>query len=85
VRPGSVRPQAMAIYDLVQSQIEEEDLPQQLLDFVSEGEGEELDSIEAPVKLDASFPNTVVIVGLPKVGKEKYDKLMNVLNKLIDK
>ena len=40
---------------------------------------------EAPVKLDDSFPSTIFIAGVPKVSKEKYDKLFNVLSKLINK
>ena len=37
------------------------------------------------MKLDDSFPSTIFIAGVPKVSKEKYDKLFNVLSKLIDK
>jgi len=55
------------------------------MDFMSEGDGEHPDDIEAPNTLDESFPSTVLIANVPKVGKEKYDKLIGVLGKIIDK
>eukprot|EP00931_Biecheleriopsis_adriatica_P057383 TRINITY_DN3402_c0_g1_i2.p1 TRINITY_DN3402_c0_g1~~TRINITY_DN3402_c0_g1_i2.p1 ORF type:complete len:698 (+),score=185.78 TRINITY_DN3402_c0_g1_i2:66-2159(+) len=71
------------VYDLIRDQVDEEGEDDELLDFISEGE--EIDGGEAPVELDESFPSSIVICGIPKVTKEKYDKLMNVLSKLIDK
>lgn len=70
--------------DIIQDIIEENG-EDDLEDFISEGEGEPLDSLEAPVKLDDSFPNTIIVAGVPKVSPEKFDKLLNVLSKLFDK
>eukprot|EP00434_Breviolum_minutum_P024510 symbB.v1.2.021649.t1/scaffold1746.1/size103363/7 len=72
------------IQELVAQELEEQE-EEELLDCVSDGDGEPLDSLEAPVKLDDSFPSTIFIAGVPKVSKEKYDKLFNVLSKLINK
>lgn len=63
----------------------EEDGEDDLVDFLSEGDTEELEDPEETVKLDDTFPTTVFICNLPKVPKAKYDKLMGVLGKLIDK
>lgn len=71
------------IYDLVKYQLESDD-KEDVLDFVSDGEGDD-DKLEAPVQLNKSFPSTIVIMNVPKVGKEKFPKLMAVLTKLIDK
>jgi len=75
---------AAYFYDLVEKQLEDDD-EQDLLDFVSEGEGEDYDSLEAPIQVDETFPTTLFIGGLPKVGKAKFDKLLSVLSKLIGK
>lgn len=72
------------IQDLVQEQLEEEG-EEDLINYVSEGEGEDIDALEEPVRMNESFPSTVFICNVPKVGATKYDKLMNVLKKLIDK
>mmetsp|Transcript_25397 Transcript_25397/g.67481 ORF Transcript_25397/g.67481 Transcript_25397/m.67481 type:complete len:707 (-) Transcript_25397:283-2403(-) len=72
------------VQDFVRDALEE-DGDQDVLDFVSEGEGDDLDSLEPPIYLDESFPATVVICNVPKVGQAKYQKLMGVLGKLIDK
>jgi translation initiation factor 3 subunit B len=74
----------LSIYEAVEDVLREEG-EADLMDFVSEGEGEDMDSLEPPVKMDASFPSTLIICNVPKVGKEKHDKLMNVLSKIIDK
>ena len=42
-------------------------------------------SLNAPVPLDESFPSTVLVANVPKVGKEKYDKLIGMPGKIIDK
>jgi len=68
---------------LIREQIEDEGEDDELMDFISEGE--EIEASEAAVELDETFPSAVVICGLPKVPKEKYDRLLNVLSKLIDK
>jgi len=73
-----------SVYDLVRDALEE-DREDEVLDFVSEGEGDDLDTLEPPIHLDESFPSTVVICNVPKVGQAKYQKLMGVLGKLIDK
>lgn len=73
------------IFDLVRNQIDEDEEDEDLLDFVSSGDGEPFDSLEPPLQLDTSFASSVVITGIPKVPKEKYDKLLGVLSKLIDK
>lgn len=62
-----------------------EDGEKDVLEFLSDGEGDDLDTLEAPIQLDESFPNTIVIGNLPTVGKEKYQRLMGVLGKVIDK
>lgn len=74
----------MALYDLVATKLEEDE-EDDLIDFVSDGEGEDYDSLEAPVQVDETFPSTLFLGGLPKVGQAKFDKLLNVLGKLIDK
>jgi len=53
-----------------------------LLDFVSEGEG---DVGEENEEMDRSFPDTVFICNVPKVGKEKLGKLESVLGRIIGK
>jgi len=72
------------IQDLVEEQLEDagED---ELIDFLSEGEGENFDDLEEPPVMDESFPGTIMICGLPKVEQKKYDKLLSVVSKLIDK
>jgi len=35
--------------------------------------------------MDETFPGTIFIQNIPKVGQEKYDKLMGILSKMIDK
>uniref|UniRef100_A0A0G4HRS4 Eukaryotic translation initiation factor 3 subunit B n=1 Tax=Chromera velia CCMP2878 TaxID=1169474 RepID=A0A0G4HRS4_9ALVE len=52
-----------------------------LLEYMSDTE-EDLASIEAPIELDTSFPKTVLFTGLPKVGQDRHEKLMNVLKKM---
>merc|ERR1719379_1303101 len=44
-----------------------------------------MDDIEAPIDMDRTFPNTIFISGLPKVGKEKFDKLNGVVGKSVEK
>lgn len=56
-----------------------------LIDWLSDGEGEDFDALEPPIQADETFPTTLFISNVPKVGKEKYDKLMNVLGKSMDK
>jgi len=73
-----------SIQDLVRDALQE-DREEDLLEFLSDGEGDDLDELEPPVNLDRSFPSTVVICNVPKVGQAKYQKLMGVLGKLIDK
>mmetsp|Transcript_36181 Transcript_36181/g.84827 ORF Transcript_36181/g.84827 Transcript_36181/m.84827 type:complete len:709 (-) Transcript_36181:75-2201(-) len=62
-----------------------EDGEQDVADFLSEGEGDDLDDLEAPVPMNTSFPNAVFVCNVPSVSREKYDKLMGVLKKLVDK
>ncbi|EPR58434.1 putative eukaryotic translation initiation factor [Toxoplasma gondii TgCatPRC2] len=69
---------------------------QDLLEFLSEDsdEGEDDDSeqgeeklkeklsqMEPLLQMDYSFPSTIVLVGVPKVGKDKHEKLRLVLDK----
>eukprot|EP00929_Paragymnodinium_shiwhaense_P034777 TRINITY_DN1887_c0_g2_i1.p2 TRINITY_DN1887_c0_g2~~TRINITY_DN1887_c0_g2_i1.p2 ORF type:complete len:705 (+),score=242.91 TRINITY_DN1887_c0_g2_i1:96-2210(+) len=72
------------LFELIEDKLAD-DGEDDLMDFVSDDEGEDYNAIEPPVTLDQTFPTTLFISGLPKVGKEKYDKLMGVLGKLIDK
>uniref|UniRef100_A0A7S0ZMM6 Eukaryotic translation initiation factor 3 subunit B n=1 Tax=Noctiluca scintillans TaxID=2966 RepID=A0A7S0ZMM6_NOCSC len=44
-----------------------------------------MEAAEEPVKMDESFPGTIFVQNIPKVGQEKYDKLMGILSKMIDK
>jgi len=60
---------------------EDEDLPEDLADYLSDGEGD----IEEPADMDKSFPESVFICNVPKVGKEKIEKLKSVIKKIIDK
>jgi len=63
----------------------EENEEEDIVDYLSEGEGEDLNDLEETPAIDESFPTTVFICNLPKVPVAKYDKLMGVLGKLIDK
>jgi translation initiation factor 3 subunit B len=63
----------------------EENNEEELMDFLSDNDGEDFDDIEPPVKFDQSFPYTVLVANAPQVGPEKYDKLKGVLSKLINK
>eukprot|EP00440_Ansanella_granifera_P023219 gb/GFBE01025215.1/.p1 GENE.gb/GFBE01025215.1/~~gb/GFBE01025215.1/.p1 ORF type:complete len:704 (+),score=250.32 gb/GFBE01025215.1/:1-2112(+) len=72
------------IYNMVREQVEDEGQDDELLDFVSEGD-DDINKLEPPVQLDSSFPNAVVISGVPKVNQAKFDRLLSVLSKLIDK
>lgn len=74
----------MGIYELCQEQLEENE-EEDIADFLSEGDGEDIDNLEEPIQIDESFPTTVLICNLPKVPAGKYDLLMKVLGKLIDK
>eukprot|EP00420_Gonyaulax_spinifera_P025971 CAMPEP_0197892808 /NCGR_PEP_ID=MMETSP1439-20131203/31653_1 /TAXON_ID=66791 /ORGANISM="Gonyaulax spinifera, Strain CCMP409" /LENGTH=699 /DNA_ID=CAMNT_0043513017 /DNA_START=57 /DNA_END=2156 /DNA_ORIENTATION=- len=71
------------IQELVEERLGDED--EDLAEFLSEGEGEDWDALEEPIIFDESFPSTIFICNVPKVGKAKYDKLIGVLNRLIDK
>jgi len=73
------------IMGMVREQLDDEDEGEDIMDFVSDGEGEAIETMEEPVKLNDSFPSAVIITGIPKVAKEKEGKLMSVLSKLIDK
>jgi translation initiation factor 3 subunit B len=71
-----------SVSNLVDQRLEEdEDLPEDLADYLSDGEGE----IEEPMEMDKSFPESVFICNVPKVGKEKLEKLKSVIKKIIDK
>lgn len=72
------------IFDMVEKTLadEEED---DLLDWISEGEGEDLDELEAPIRMDKTFPTSLFIWGMPVVGKDKYDRLNGVIEKLLNK
>lgn len=72
------------ILERVKEHLEEKE-EDHLMDYVSDGEGEDANSIERPVKLDESFPCAVFIANVPKVGQEKVGKLTGVLNKLLNK
>jgi len=63
----------------------EENGEEEVVDFLSEGDGEDIDELEAPERINESFPTTVFICNLPKVPQSKYDKLLAVLGRLIDK
>jgi len=71
-------------WERVREKLEEQD-EEDLEDYMSEGASEDLDDFEEPVKIDETFPKTICICNVPKVSKEKYDKLMGVLSKVIDK
>eukprot|EP00439_Symbiodinium_sp_Y106_P057669 s942_g8.t1 len=65
-------------------ELEERD-EEDLLDFISEGDGEDIDTLEEPLRLDESFPSTLIVSGIPQVPKEKFDKLLGVISKLFNK
>jgi len=73
------------LQELLKDRLEEEDDAEELEEFMSDGDGEPLDSLEAPIEMNRTFPNTILITNLPKVGKEKLAKLTTVAGKLIDK
>jgi len=73
-----------SVHDLAKDLLVE-DGEKDIADYLSEGEGDDFHKLEPPSSLDESFPNTVVVGNLPKVGEAKTAKLMGVLNKLIDK
>lgn len=68
------------ILDLIRDKVDEEEEDQEILDFVSDDEGD-LDALEPPVELDESFPNTVFICNVPKVTQEKHQRLSLILGK----
>jgi translation initiation factor 3 subunit B len=72
------------VYDAVRDELEDYGDGEEILDFVSEG-FDEADANEAALTLDESFPLSVFIAGAPPVGQDKYSRLMNVLNKHIEK
>jgi len=72
----------MSIRELVEEQLEEEG-EEELMEYVSDGEGQDFDEIEEPVRLDKTFPDTVFVCNLPKVNAEKKVKLLSVLDKII--
>jgi len=74
-----------SIQALVADELEDYGNGEELLDYVSEGEGEPFDSLEKPIVKDESFPNAVVICNVPIVGQAKFTKLMAVMGKLVDK
>ncbi|BAM42263.1 eukaryotic translation initiation factor [Theileria orientalis strain Shintoku] len=63
-----------------------------LMDFLSDDD-EEFDNSQLerfyendpPVTLDTSFPRTLIVLGLPVVGPEKYERLKDVVRKTISK
>lgn len=65
----------MSLRDLVEQRLEEED-EEDLLDYISDGE-DDLDNEGEP--MDKTFPDTVFLCNLPKVGQEKMAKLEKVL------
>mmetsp|Transcript_54450 Transcript_54450/g.151705 ORF Transcript_54450/g.151705 Transcript_54450/m.151705 type:complete len:701 (+) Transcript_54450:79-2181(+) len=72
------------IYDLVRDRLEEDD-EDDLLDWISDGDGEDFDELEPPIEAATTFPGALFMSGLPKVGPDKQTKLMAVLSKPIDK
>jgi translation initiation factor 3 subunit B len=73
-----------AIWDACKQHLDEDEYDE-LYDFFSEGEGEDLDDLEPPVVKDITFPTSILIAGLPQVAKEKYQKLMGVIEKVTSK
>eukprot|EP00928_Gymnodinium_smaydae_P003346 TRINITY_DN111_c0_g2_i1.p2 TRINITY_DN111_c0_g2~~TRINITY_DN111_c0_g2_i1.p2 ORF type:complete len:700 (+),score=206.55 TRINITY_DN111_c0_g2_i1:98-2197(+) len=73
-----------SIYDLAKERLENDE-EEDLLDFLSEGDGEDMEDSEPAPALDTKFPRSLFICGLPKVNKDKYDRLSGVLNKIIGK
>jgi len=82
-----------SIRELVEQQLEEEG-EEELEEYITyeDEEGDDPDELQVrrdnastEVRLNKTFPETVFICGLPKVGAEKTSKLNNVLDKIIDK
>lgn len=71
----------MSVRDLVRDMLEEDE-EDDLLEYISEGEGNDDAQDE---QLDCSFPETVFICNLPKVAEAKQEKLLTVLGKIVGK
>jgi len=71
---------SIKIRQMCEDQIDEDE--ESLLDFLSDGEG---NSLAEEDEMDRSFPDTIFVCNVPKVGPEKKAKLETVLGKLIDK
>eukprot|EP00386_Alphamonas_edax_P011829 GDKI01037203.1.p1 GENE.GDKI01037203.1~~GDKI01037203.1.p1 ORF type:complete len:710 (+),score=268.12 GDKI01037203.1:80-2209(+) len=51
----------------------------ELEEWLSDGDGEPYDQLEAPIPLNSKFPTTMIVVGLPVVGEDKHAKLVQLL------
>lgn len=62
-----------------------------LLDFISDDEYDEEEVLrkcserEELITLADGFPETIIFVGLPIVGREKYNRLVEVVNRSLNK
>jgi len=72
------------LYGAIRKELLDEDEDEGLADFVSEGE-EDVNAMEPPCRFDGTFPKAVVVTGLPKAPKSKFDKLLGVVSKFFDK
>jgi translation initiation factor 3 subunit B len=72
------------IWEHVQDKLADND-EEYLEDLISEGEGDDIDQIEPPIRHDTEFPTTIVVAGLPKIPKEKVAKLKSHIEKALTK
>jgi len=76
---------ASQVWGAIRERIEDEEEEEDLMDFVSEGDGESFDSLEDPISKNVKFETTVFVCNLPKTDKTKMEKLLSVLGKVMDK
>lgn len=72
------------LYSAIRQELRDNGDDLDLADYLSEGE-EDTTKLEPPIEFDSKFPETLFLTGIPKVNQAKYDKLMGVLSKVIDK
>ncbi|ORM40659.1 Eukaryotic translation initiation factor 3 subunit B [Babesia sp. Xinjiang] len=75
-----------------ESDLAQEDLDEGLMEWISdhdeqqdEEDFERLASAEAAINLSTVFPTTLIVTGLPLVTSEKYDRLLEIMRKKLNK
>ncbi|AFZ81125.1 eukaryotic translation initiation factor, putative [Theileria equi strain WA] len=74
------------------SDLSQDDIEIGLMDWISdhddefdESETRRYSENEAPITIDTSFQRTLIVLGIPQVGPEKYDRLVKIVKKTITK